>query len=263
MILFYKLSFITSIFSSATFSIIGKHFIWRNKFIELFALCQFAIIGNLIGHLLLPIISISLLPLFLSILFFILGKSIFDIFKINSRERSTRMICIYLALTSIQYLTISFFPNLDTHLSSGLFGSMVTATRVENISMIILYTGISISLFFLNKVITKNSLEISLFQKLKKNTKDEYFLLLPVIIGVFGLGLIHTLSFLSLGAVILGSSFKSQRVNNIILIIINILASTGGLLLSLFFEKLSTTPTQVLLLGVACLSVKLINKKLL
>jgi hypothetical protein len=263
MILFYKLSFITSFFSSATLSVIGKHFIWRNKFIELFALCQFAIIGNLAGHFFHPMIPLDLLPLIMSIVFFILGKTLFDIFKINSRERSTRMICVYLSLTSVQYLTISLFPNLDTHLSSGLFGSMVTATKVENISMIILYAGILLCLFFINKGLTKNTLEISLFQKMKKNTRDEYFLILPVVIGVFGLGLVHTLSFLALGAVILGSSFSSQKINNRVLIIINIIASIGGLLLSLFFEKLSTTPTQVLLLGAICLSVKVIQEKLL
>lgn len=263
MILFYKLSFMTTALSSASLSIIGKHFIWRNKFIELFALCQFAIIGNLVGHFIVPMIHLPIIPLICSIVFFILGKFLFDFFKINSRERSTRMICIYLGLTSLQYLIISFFPNLEPNLNSGLFGSTVTTTRVENLILIASFIIINTLLFFINRSLTKNSLEISFFQRRKKNVKDEYILLIPVVVSVFGLGLIYTLSFLSLGAVILGSSFKNQKNNHVVLIIINILASMGGLLLSLFFEKLSTTPTQVILLATLCVLTKTFNEKLL
>lgn len=263
MILFYKLSFITSTVSGGALSVIGKHFIWRNKFLELFTLCQFAIIGNLLGHLIFPELDLPLIPLLTSVLFFIFGKFIFDFFKVNARERSTRMICIYLVLASFQYLAISLFPNLETHLSNGLFGSMVTATHIENWIIISIFIIISILLFFLNSVLTRNSLEISFFQRRKKHTRDEYFLLIPVVIGVFGLGLIYTLSFLSLGAVILGTSFKNQKVNNIALVIINVAASLGGLLLSLYFEKLSTTPMQVVLLAFICVVTKVFNEKLL
>lgn len=257
MILFYKFSFVTSLLSAGVLSVVGKHYIWRNKFVELFALCQFSIIGNLVGHL---ISANSILPFFSSVLFFILGKYLFDKFNINNKERSTRMVSIYLVLISIQYLIISVFPNLDTHLSSGIFGSMVTATNVENVVMISSYFVISIALVFYNKRLTKSSLEISLFQKMKRKTRDEYFLLIPVIIGIFGLGLIHTLSFLSVGAIVLGSSFKNQRRNNIVLVLISIFASAGGLLLSLQFERLSTTPTQVILLVMSCLSLKFVKK---
>ncbi|WP_372651495.1 metal ABC transporter permease [Halobacteriovorax sp.] len=263
MILFYKLSFITSTVSGGVLSVIGKHFIWRNKFLELFTLCQFAIIGNLLGNLILPDLELPLIPLVTSVVFFIFGKFLFDFFKVNAKERSTRMICIYLVLASSQYLIISLFPNLETHLSNGLFGSMVTATHLENWIIISIFLIISVGLFFLNSSITKNSLEISFFQRRKKHIKDEYFLLIPVVIGVFGLGLIYTLSFLSLGAVILGTSFKNQKTNNIALAVINIIASIGGLLLSLYFENLSTTPLQVVLLALICLITKVFNEKLL
>ncbi len=263
MILFYKLSFITTTLSSASLSIIGKHFIWRNKFIELFALCQFAIIGNLVGHLIVPMIHLPIIPLLSSITFFILGKFLFDLFKVNHKERSTRMICIYLILSSLQYLMISFFPNLEPHLNSGLFGSTVTTTRIENLILIAVFIVINFALFYLNRMLTRNSLEINFFQRRKRNVKDEYLLLIPIVVSVFGLGLVYTLSFLSLGAVILGSSFKNQKKNHTVLILINIAASLGGLLLSLFFEKLSTTPTQVVLLATLCILVKFFNEKLL
>ncbi|WP_417335749.1 metal ABC transporter permease [Halobacteriovorax marinus] len=263
MLLFYKLSFITSILSSASFSIIGKHFIWRNKFLELFTLCQFAIIGNLVGHLLIPFIHLEVTPLITSIAFFVLGKTLFDILRINSKDRSTRMITIYLVLNSIQFLMISLFPNLETHLNNGLFGSMVTAFDYENMWMISIYGLLLILLFFYNKVISKNSLEISFFQRNKKKTKDEYFLLIPVIIGVFGLGLIYTLSFLSLGAIILANGFSNQRINTFCTAVISIFASVGGLFLSIYFENLSTTPTQVVLLALLCGLVKLSRTKLL
>ena len=260
--LFYKLSFIVAALSAGSLSIIGKHFLSRGNILEIFFLSQLAILGNLLSRLFFHHGETSLVNIGSSYLLFGTGKFLLHRLKISTYEKGTFMVGGYLFLVSLQYLIIGYFPQLDSHMSIGFFGNMVTASRIENIASIV--TFILFILFYgLSKnKINKRTIEINILNEKDNSKVDLLLFTLPLISSLYGLGFLYTMSFLLLPSLMIGKLFHSEKVASFYLVLISILSSTLGLGLSISFERLSTSSLQIALLTLilfTCNQIKKLN----
>ena len=196
--LFYKLSFIVAGLSGGALSVIGKHFLSRGNILEIFFLSQIAIIGNLLSRLIIQHGETSIVGIIFSYSLFALGKYFLYRLKLANHEKGTFMVGGYLFLLSLQYLTIGYFPQLDSHMSIGFFGNMVTASKNENYGTILIFVFF-IFIYFLNrKAINKRTIEINILSAKERSRFDLILFTLPLISALNGLGFLYTMSFLLL-----------------------------------------------------------------
>ena len=259
--LFYKLSFVVAALSSGSLSIIGKHFLSRGSILEIFFLSQMAILGNLLSRLLFHNGETSLVNIGSSYLLFGLGKYLLHRIKISTFEKGNFMVGGYLFLVSLQYLIIGYFPQLDSHMSIGFFGNMVTASKIENISTIIIFCLFILIYFPNQKKIKKRTIEINILNTKDTSSSDLLLFTTPLISSLYGLGFLYTMSFLLLPSLIIGKAFASERMASIYIVFISALSSISGLFLSISFERLSTSPLQILILFLVLLVTKNFNSK--
>ena len=92
----------------------------------------------------------------------------------------------YLFLVSLQYLIIGYFPQLDSHMSIGFFGNMVTASRIENISSIVIFVLFIIFYALSKKMINKRTIEINILGKEDNSKVDLLLFTLPLISSLYG-----------------------------------------------------------------------------
>ena len=258
--LFYKLSFVVAALSSGSLSIIGKHFLSRGSILEIFFLSQMAILGNLLSRLLFHHGETSLINIGSSYLLFGLGKYLLHRIKISTFEKGNFMVGGYLFLLSLQYLIIGYFPQLDSHMSIGFFGNMVTASKIENISTIIIFCLFILIYFPYQKKVNKRTIEINILNE-KANSKVDLLLFsLPLISSLYGLGFLYTMSFLLLPSLVIGKHFSSEKIASISIVIFSTASSILGLALSISFERLSTSSLQITLLTLSLFTCSRIKK---
>lgn len=251
LLLFYKYSFVVAALSSAGLSIIGKHNLSRGKVLEIFFLAQFAILGNLVSKLVVHSHEQDLTGIVFSYLFFGVGK-----FCVNYISRSSLriqnfdpyMIGGYLFLMALQYLIIGFYPQLDAHMSIGLFGNMVTASFLENNTLTITFLFFVIIYIYRHKQISKSTFEINVLNSKDSSSFQEIIFAIPLITSLYSLGFLYTMSFLLLPGLIIGASFSSEKKSSVFIMICAVLSSILGLFLSIAFENISTTSVQICLL---------------
>ena len=128
LLLFYKFSLGIAFCSGGLLPIIGHHLIARGKVLEIFALAQMALLGNLLFY------SFGdLAGLLASLLFFVVGKKMIELMRLEASSYSGIMIAFYLILISVQYLLVGLYPQWEAALRVGVFGNVVTATIMDNI----------------------------------------------------------------------------------------------------------------------------------
>ncbi len=174
LILFFKFSFLVSLILAPSLNMIGHHLLLRGKTLEIFALAQFAIVGNLSAHIIFHHDN-SIMPLILSCIFFAIGKVIISNLKLEKSIYGPFMIGLYLVLLSLQHMIVGLFPQVDSHMSASLFGDMVTATNGENIFLIVSFLLLWCLYFYDKKAIHRRSLEQSFFQVNKESVFDIVF----------------------------------------------------------------------------------------
>lgn len=259
LLLLYKFSIATSSLSSICLPIVGHHFFHRKKILELFALSQVVVTGKLFVSLFIHDYS-ALTSLLTSCLFFLFGYIGINKIRIKKNMFEQSMIGIFLTLTSIQYFIIGYFPQLDSHMRNGLFGNIVTLTDQENFITSFGFVLFVILYGLYSKFIHKQTLEVSLFNRTSSRLA-EVILLLPIIISLFSLGFLYSLSFLLLPSLLTNYQFKSNKSTFQFFILMSLFASTGGLVLSILIPKLSTTALQVLLLIIGSFLVTRLKSK--
>ncbi|MGB0452992.1 MAG: hypothetical protein ACPGJV_04685 [Bacteriovoracaceae bacterium] len=245
---FYSFSFVVAAFSAGTLAQIGKHYYSRGNILEIFLLSQLALLGNLLSKLLFHDHGVDWMGVVLSYLFFGLGKYLLYQKKSNGHEQGVFMVGGYLFLLSLQYLLIGFFPLLDSHMSVGFFGNMVTASLFENV--LIFGTSFFFLMAYFNKrkTINRNTLEVNILGS-KDDSKFELFLFsIPLVTFLYSLGFLYTMSFLLLPSLFVGSLFSSEKRASVFMVFTSAICSVSGLALSIYFERLSTTSVQISLL---------------
>ncbi len=242
---FYKLSFIVAALSGGALAQIGKHYFSRGNILEIFLLSQLALLGNLISRLFFHSHGANWSGVLFSYILFGLGKLFLYKKNIKSSEQGTFMVGGYLFLLSLQYLIIGFFPQLDSHMSIGFFGNMVTASKFENVLMITTVFVFIALYLWKRKSINRNTIEINVFT-VKDNSKFELLLFsFPLVASLYSLGFLYTMSFLLLPPLMIGGLFLTEKKASLYLVFISAFSSILGLGLSIYFEKLSTTSMQI------------------
>ncbi len=248
---FYKFSFLVALLSSGGLSLIGKHNFSRGTVLEIFFLSQLSIFGNLFSKLCFESHFLDWKGILFSYLFFAIGK--FYLLKVNYSNHKLKnldpfMIGGYLFLLALQYLIIGAFPQLDAHMSVGLFGNMVTASFLENLSTCLIFGFFFIIYFIKNKEIKRNTLEKNILNQKANSLSEGILLALPLITSLYSLGFLYTMSFLLLPALLIGDRFHSEKKASFFIAFNSIFAAILGLYLSISFENLSTTSVQIFIL---------------
>lgn len=249
--LFYKLSFLVAALSGGSLSIIGKHFLSRGNILEIFLLSQLAIIGNLLSRLLFHHEELGIQSLVSSYILFGVGKYTLHRLKLLSFEKGPFMVGGYLFLLSLQYLIIGYFPQLDSHMSIGFFGNMVTASKNENMASILTFSFFIFVYFLGRRKISKRTIEINILNSKDSSKFDLLLFTLPLISSLYSLGFLYTMSFLLLPSLLIGKIFDSEKKANYFLVLTASLSSILGLTLSISFERLSTSSLQIALLFIS------------
>jgi|GEM_PF-1991607 len=245
---FYKISFLVAAFSGGALSLIGKHCYSRGNILEIFLLSQLSLLGNLIAKLWFHSHSAEWSGVLISYILFGMGKLFLYRFNAKDSNRATMMVGGYLFLLSLQYLIIGFFPQLDSHMSLGFFGNMVTATSLENMIVIVTFSLFFIFYLMTKRKINKNTIEINIYNS-KDNSINELLLFsIPLVSSLYSLGFLYTMSYLLLPALIIGPILFSERSATIFMMLISVVSSILGLGASIYFERLSTSSLQIFLL---------------
>ena len=247
-ILFYKMAFLSSSVSSMALPIIGHHLTLRSKILELFFLTQIVAICSLLSHLFWE--GFELLWTLIAVCFYFLGTYIFSKLKLEEGRRHVTIMALYLILLSLQYLLIGLFPQLDSHMTKGLFGNIVTISNFEAKAVLVTFFIFFVFYSFNRKNLHRESLDSAFLAVPKEKRLSSLFILIPVILSLYYLGLIYTLSFLLIPSLIPTKLFPKISFRMGGLAFLSLLASVFGLVLSISYDNLSTTPTQILLLSV-------------
>lgn len=245
---FYKLSFVVAALSAASLSVIGKHYHSRGTILDIFLLSQMSLLGNLTSKLIFHAHDSTSISLLASYAFFGIGAFFLHRLNMTKAEKGTFMVGGYLFLLALQYLIIGYFPQLDSHMSIGFFGSMVTASLRENVFLIIILLLFLTAYMLMKKSINRNTIEINILNNPNKSPLELLLFSIPLITSLYGLGFLYTMSFLLLPTLIVGKVFQTEKIATIMTAFISLLCSTFGLGLSISFERLSTSSLQISLL---------------
>ena len=123
----YKYAFILCFLAGLTLCLQGVHLIARKESLQILALSQGALLGNLVGRLIFPNNELSIIST--SLVVFALLKVFFSFSNRKSISRETFFIVAYISLLSLSYLLISLFPGLEGHMSVGFFGDIVSLSE--------------------------------------------------------------------------------------------------------------------------------------
>lgn len=226
----------------------GAHLINRNKAIVLLPQTQMTVIGILLGILMiheeenLGVMIVAFLITFLS------GLVLqFMTRKIKSHFAEW-MLGVYFILLAVGHLMTRGFPQLESHFHQSFEGDIVTATQNS-----LLFSGFFLLLasvyFIINR--KKNlsmSFEIGIGQKKDKEYLFAMVISLFLTIGVFLLGGAFTMGYLILPSLLISKVSKSYKEHIFLTILISLLSSVSGFLLSLKYSYLATTPTMIVML---------------
>lgn len=239
----YLFAFILCPIVSSVLTILGTHLTSRSEGLQLMALSQAALVGNIFGHF---IVQDSELTSFIcSIVLFVLMKYFFSVFKV-SKEHS--YIVAYLCFVSLSYFLTMLFPSLDSHFAVGFFGDIVSISEFKAIVYSVVFLLILIiSCFFYNSFL-RETFDRAVMKTNKVNYYQETVFMLAVLSSLFGLGFLFTLSFMIFPVVIAGQSFSNFKVSLIVLSVVSAISSVTGLGLSIAFSRVATVPAQVLVL---------------
>jgi ABC-type Mn2+/Zn2+ transport system permease subunit len=242
----YKYAFILCFLASLTLCLQGSHLVARRESLQILALAQGALLGNLIGRLAFNEGEIA--TILSSLICFILLKVFFVSMSKNLKNGETFFIVAYLSLLSVSYLLISIFPGLEGHMSVGFFGDIVSVTGGMTFVLIGTFSVLFILLGVFHKQLLRRTIEKSVLGIGKFSVLEELLFAGVFVCSLYGLGFLFSVTTMIFPVVIIGTKGKSLKSLLICSLSVSAIASISGLGLSIGFERLSTVPTQVLMM---------------
>lgn len=256
LLLIFKFSFVLCLLSGATLSLQGSHLVTRKESLQVLALAQAGLFGNLIGKVI--DVDSTAVTLLCSLIFFMVVK----VFIFAQKKTSeTFFIVIYITLMALGYLMISIFPSLDSHMSLGLFGDVVSLSVNNTIALIGVFAVLLFLYIFHYKRFWRNSLNKALLGVRKVDWLEELLFSIAFIVSLYGLGLLYTVAFFIIPSVISGQIRGNMKGSIVLISILSGLASFLGLFSSIYFSRLSTVPSQVAILLIVLLIGKLLGTR--
>ena len=251
----YQYAFILCAVSGFTLSVQGAFMVARGESLQILALAQAALLGHLIGRLIFPegIMGIFILSFF----FLVLTKIFFLRDGLYYKPRESFFIAVYLVLMSLCFLLISLFPSLESHMTQGFFGDIVSLGKINTLICIILFCFFGYFLFFYRKVFIRITFEKAIMGSYDVHGKSEILFAMILILSLYNLGILFTLSAMILPVIVIGDLGKNLKLILVLMGIITAFSSAFGLALSIWFEQLSTVPTQILVLLVLSIMFRL------
>jgi zinc transport system permease protein len=218
----------------------------RRESLQILALAQGALVGNLLGRLIFHENEVAIM--LTSLVCFLVLKTLFVFMKSSMKINEVFFIVAYLSLLSISYLLISIFPGLEGHMSVGFFGDIVSLS--ENLTFVLIGIFIIlISLFTAFKTrLLRRTFEKSVLGIDKFNILEELLFATVFVCSLYGLGFLYSVTTMIFPAILIGRSGKNLKGFILISLILTASSSISGLGVSILFERLSTVPTQVLML---------------
>lgn len=265
LVILYKWVFLLLLVSSACLVLVGIHLTPRQQGVNTVMLTQVSSFGVLLGLLINESFfhyeSLDFIfPLLVSLSFTFLTSYLIESFKKDFGE--SFYLVVFLLFMALSYWICSFFPGLDSHHADSFFGDIVTIHGVE---LILAVLGFSFGAFFLllnQRSFLKKSFELEIFGKQVQNSKRDLFWPVSIslmVLGIFSLGMLYTLSFLLIGPTLLAFRSISFKIYLKLLVIVSCTSSVLGFLISLYFTRMSTVPSIVILLTIFCALILLLR----
>ena len=249
----YLYAFFLCAIASFTLSMQGAFMVARGESLQILALAQAALVGGLVGRLIPPGQFETVKILLFSWIF--LGLIKLSFLKINSfyQTRETLFIVTYLALMSFSFFLISFFPALESHMAIGFFGDIVSLDRTSTLVFTGIFSFLGTILFISRKNIIRTTFEKTVLGLKKTYWKQEFLFATILVLSLYNLGLLFSITFMIFPAVLIGEKGKNLKQVFLLMGMVAVLASTIGLAASIWHSRLSTVPTQVLILLIVSL----------
>jgi ABC-type Mn2+/Zn2+ transport system permease subunit len=252
----YAPNIVAVLLSSAALSLVGGQLASRSESLQAFVASQSAALGitaGLAGMILLDgaIETDSLWPIFTALIaavgVFLVGQRLSALYRSKSSEI---LISLFLLSLALNYLLTAALPQLESHFSSSFVGDIATASSTSSHWLSALSLGAGIFLFVFFKPISFQSFWMA-------SGGVEFLLALRVVFYVVSallvvestriFGFLYTsasLVIVPLVASLVAKGLYSFRTQ---VILISMLASGLGFLLSLYSSKFSTSATIVAL----------------
>jgi ABC-type Mn2+/Zn2+ transport system permease subunit len=243
----YKFAFVLCLVAGALLSLLGAHLVSRKESLQILALAQAALVGNLFGRIVSPENMEDLGIILFSLLFFIIFKILFIYSKkIMRSSKETFYVVSYLSLISVSYIMISIFPGLEGHMAVGFFGDIVSLPSRTTFIVIGLFSLFLALIIIKRKTLLRSSFERAVLGVKKINFLEELLFALIFVVSLYSLGFLFSVSAMIFPTVIIGSRGRNLSSTLTLMSIVTSFGSVFGLGASIYAERLSTVPTQVL-----------------
>lgn len=242
----YKFAFVLCFLVGLTLCLQGTHLIARKESLQILALSQGALVGNLLGRLIIPGSEIASI---ISSLIIFVGLKVFFIISLKkTSSKETFFIVTYISLLSVSYLLISLFPGLEGHMSVGFFGDIVSLSENMTFTLIVLFLFFLVVMVLFHKKLFIRTFEKSVLGIERVSFFEEVLFALVLVCSLYGLGFLFTVATMIFPAVIVGTCGRNLKVMLISALFATSLSVLLGLGSSIAFERLSTVPSQIITL---------------
>jgi len=255
----YKFAFVLCFLVGLTLCLQGTHLIARKESLQVLALSQGALVGNLLGRLIIP--GSEMATIVSSLIIFILLKIFFTFSLKKTFAKETFFIVTYISLLSVSYLLISLFPGLEGHMSVGFFGDIVSLSEEMTFLLIALFICFFSLMVVFHKKLFRRTFEKSVLGIENLNLYEEVLFALVLVCSLYGLGFLFSVATMIFPAVIIGTSGRNIKVMLISALSVTSFSVLFGLGSSIAFERLSTVPSQIITLLVFLSVIGLITSR--
>lgn len=265
----YRYVFVLILVAAPLMALTGVHLPARSQTVKALMISQVAAFGLLLGiflgdYFFLPsFLREGLFPIGLGLTLSLLISSWSKRYDCSSGE--SFYLVIYLTALAATYLICSVLPGLELYQSQVFFGDVVTISGTTLGLSIICFVVLLVYFLKNQRVFLKNSMEFELLagQGAFRPKKDGYHLLslAVIVIGLYSLGMLFTLSTMLIAPVLL--HYRSSHLKSYLFLLVTVttLTAIGGMGLSLVLTKWSTVPLMVSLNALVCFILLIFVKK--
>lgn len=247
----FGLSTLMAIVISIPVALSGPHYCARGKYLELLPMTQ---IAYFIFHVMALITLDFELPQF--ILFFIQITA--SLAAMRGAQKffkgdELRILAAYLFFMTSDYALLTLFPKIDGHLSSHLFGDIVTVGGLLGVISTFICVGLSLMQILNHKKYLRETLDQCLYQSKSKTSLFEWVSLASIVLCLYNLGPVLTLAILIFPSLLLTDAIRGHRAMLFTSLFSLIISSVFGMLTTSLIDRLPSVSVVTLTYGLMLL----------